>query len=160
MHKSVCWPNDKDYLDGATEVRLPSTALLQAYWDTDILDVNGVAPGSIISVSDDFQVRFRLELRGPAWQCMGGDWQFDVQFEGLGKADEFALSERLTPGALTVAAWKGCDRTCIEHNVIVPAGTVKAGLYELGAEMQLYCCGRPAAVVGHEALEEYQWYLP
>jgi hypothetical protein len=36
--ESKCWPNDSDYLDGATELFLPSERYLKAYWDADILD--------------------------------------------------------------------------------------------------------------------------
>jgi hypothetical protein len=61
-----------------------------------------------------------------------------------------------------VKAWKGCDTKCIELVVVVPANTIPTELcgtlYEAGAVFQLYCCGRGAAVVGFEALEEYQFF--
>ena len=164
-HVSRCWPHDRDYLDGRAEIRLPSEALLHAYWDTDILDSNGVPPTTIISVADDFYVRFRLELDGGLWACIAGDWCFDVGFTPIGKGSGFDLEDLLTPGATHVTNWKGCESTCIELNVRVPAGTVPAEycdgtLYEVGAKFQLHCCGKPAAVVGYEALEEYQFYQP
>ena len=58
--------------------------MLHAYWDSEILDTSGVPSNRIIRVSDPFDVRFRIELRGPAWQCMAGDWQFDVRFDEQG----------------------------------------------------------------------------
>lgn len=161
MVQSTCWPNDPDY--APTEIRLPSNDLLRAYWDVDILDSSGVDPGTIISVSDAFQVRIRLELGGPAWRCMAGDWRFEVFFEGYGTRPEFELSTKIGTDPLLVRNWKGCegpDPRCIERMVTVPAGTVPAGTYRLAAEMQLYCCDKPAAITGHEAIGEVQWYVP
>jgi hypothetical protein len=164
---SRCWPHDRDYLDGRTEIRLPSERLLHAYWDADILDSNGVPPSTIISVEDDFFVRFRLELDGDLWACIAGDWDFDLGFVPIGKGTGFDLSDLLAPGTTQVRNWKGCDRgaTCIELMVRVPKDTIPAEytdgtLYEVGAKFQLHCCGKPAAVVGYEALEEYQFYHP
>jgi hypothetical protein len=160
-YTSVCWPTDPDYLDGRTEIRLPSTALLQAYWDTDILDVNGVDPGDILDCSDAFVVRFRIELVGGAWSCMSGDWVFELGFTEIGgQGLGFDLSTKLPPDALRVPDWKGCQTLCIEKAVQVPANTIPAGLYETGARFQLYCCNKPARVTGYEALEERQFYLP
>jgi len=34
--KPPCWPDDPDYLDGFTEIFLPSEKYLKAYWDCDI----------------------------------------------------------------------------------------------------------------------------
>jgi hypothetical protein len=162
---SRCWPNDPDYLDGRTEVRLPSERLLHAYWDADILDANGIPPSTIISIADDFYARFRIELSGGLWACIAGDWDFDLGFTPIGKGTGFDLSDRLAPGTLQVRNWKGCELLCIELNVRVPAGTIPAEyadgtLYEVGAKFQLHCCGKPAPVVGYEALEEYQFYQP
>jgi len=66
---SNCWPGDD--LDGYTEI-YPESPLLRAYWDSEVLDTSGVPSPRILRVEDAFDVRFRLELRGPAWQCMGG----------------------------------------------------------------------------------------
>jgi hypothetical protein len=159
--QSTCWPNDPDYLDGRKELRLPSSALLQAYWDADILDTNGVDPGDIIDCSDPFQVRYRVELSGGAWSCMAGDWVFELGFTEIGGTGSgFDLSSKLPPGALTVKNWKGCETLCIELLVNVPAYTIPPALYETGARFQLYCCDKPAKVTGYEALEERQFYVP
>jgi hypothetical protein len=160
---SLCWPRDRDYLDGRTEIRLPSERLLHAYWDADILDSNGVPPPTIISIADDFYARFRIELVGGLWQCIAGDWAFDLGFTPIGEGTGFDLSDHLAPGTLEVKGWKGCETLCVETFVRVPAGTVPAErydgtLYEVGAKFQLHCCGKPAPVVGYEALEEYQFY--
>ncbi len=152
---SICWPGDD--LDGYTEI-YPPTSLLHAYWDSEIFDTYGVPSPKIIRVSDPFDVRFRVELRGPAWLCMAGDWVFDVLFDEQGGPADFKLSSLLPPGALTVADWKGCDTTCIELRYTVPAGTIPAGVYELTSTLRLYCCGRPGPIVGFEPKEEYQWY--
>ena len=159
-----CWPNDPDYLDGRKELRLP-TGLMRAHWDTDILDVHGVPPSTIISIHDEFDVRFRIELVGGAWQCIAGDWAFDLGFDPIGAGNGFNLSDHLPPGTLQVKNWKGCERLCIELTAHVPAGTIPAGtytgsVYEVAAMFQLHCCGKPAPVVGYEPLEEYQFYQP
>lgn len=54
--------------------------------------------------------------------------------------------------------WKGCDKTCIQLKYTVPAGTIQDSVYEITSTFRLYCCGKPAAIVGFEPLEEYQWY--
>jgi hypothetical protein len=162
-HTSVCWPNERDYLDGRKEIRLASERLLRLYWDTDIRDVQGVRPAKIIDVRNYFDVRFRLELAGDLWACIAGDWEFDVGFTPIGKGKGFDLSDHMPAGTMEVRNWKGCERTCIELTVRVPPNTIPAEyrdgtLYEVGGKFQLHCCGKPAAVVGYEPLEEYQFY--
>src|SRR4051794_20948242 len=73
---STCWPGDN--LDGYLEFNPPS-AILIAYWDAEILDTTGVPSPKILPTSSPFDVRFRLELTGPAWRCMTGDWVFDLR---------------------------------------------------------------------------------
>ena len=153
---SKCWPGDD--LDGYTEI-YPQFPMLRAYWDSEILDTSGVPSQPIIGVSDPFDVRFRLELVGPAWRCMAGDWAFDVRFDEAGGPADFKLSSLLSADALTVKDWKGCDKTCIEFQYRVPANTVQESVYELTSTFGLSCCGKPAAIVGFEPLEEYQWYV-
>ena len=46
--------------------------------------------------------------------------------------------------------WKGCDKTCVELQYTVPAGTIQESVYELTATFRLYCCGKPAAIIGFE----------
>jgi len=38
-----CWPDDHDYLDGRTEMFLPSQdgEEIRGYWDSDVLDLVG-----------------------------------------------------------------------------------------------------------------------
>src|SRR5512140_2535230 len=43
-----CWPEDTDYLDGRSEIHVPSSGALRAFWDADVLDSNGIPPGTII----------------------------------------------------------------------------------------------------------------
>jgi hypothetical protein len=152
---STCWPGD--VLDGYTEI-YPESPLLHAYWDSEILDTSGVPSRRIIRVEDPFDVRFRIELTGPAWQCMGGDWVFDVRFEEQGGPADFKLSSRLPTDALTVKDWKGCATTCVELLYTVPANTIADSVYELTSTFRLYCCGKPGPIVGFEPKEEYQWY--
>lgn len=152
---SRCWPGDN--LDGYTEI-YPQNPLLHAYWDSEIIDISGVPSPKIIRVGDPFDVRFRIELHGPAWQCMAGDWVFDVRFDEQGGPADFKLSSLLPAGALTVKDWKGCDKTCIELLYTVPAGTIQESVYELTSTFRLHCCGRPGPIVGFEPKEEYQWY--
>jgi len=167
---SHCWPDDQDYLDGATEIRVPSSAQLRAYWDADILDVNGVPPGTIISVEDGFVVRFRVELHGHLWRCMTGCWCFDIGFTAIGDGPDFNLSDKFAPGTFEIHDWKGCDTRCIEKSVPVPKETIPADacgtLYECGARFALHCCcepdhqhrGKRPILVGYEALEEREFY--
>ena len=161
--KPPCWANDRDWLDGKAELNLPKGAL-HAYWDTDILDVNGVAPGTIIGTDDPFSVRFRVELDGDLWSCICGSWCFDLGFTPIGKGTNFDLSEKLADKSkLEIKDWRGCDTTCIDLTVDVPAGTVPVDLcstvYEVAATFELHCCNDHVAVVGYEALEEYQFYF-
>ena len=152
---SKCWPGDN--LDGYTEI-YPESPLLHAYYDSEIFDIRGVPSPKIIRVSDPFDVRFRIELRGPAWECMAGDWVFDVRFDEQGGPADFKLSSRLDPGMLTKKGWRGCDTTCIELRYTVPANKIEESVYELTSTFRLYCCERPGPIVGFEPLEEFQWY--
>ena len=76
---SKCWPNDPDYLDGKTEIELPSERFTKAFWDADILDLDDKNKhDTILGTQELFKVRFRVELHGRLWKCMTGDWYFDV----------------------------------------------------------------------------------
>ncbi len=97
---------------------------------------------------------------GPLWQCVAGDWSFELGFTPIGPGQGFNLSGLLPAGSLQLPAWKGCDTLCIELEVTVAAGTIQAGLYELGARFWLTCCGQRTAVTGYESLEEYEWFTP
>ena len=87
---------------------------LSAYWDADIVDQNGVPPGTIISVTDPFLVRFHVELRGELWHCIHGDWCFDLKFTSIGDGPNFDLSDKVPAAALDVKGWDGCQTRCIE----------------------------------------------
>ena len=162
-HPSRCWPDDQDFLDGAVELAVPASTALKAYWDADLRDVNGVAPGTIISVQSDFQVRFRVELIGDLWHCICGDWCFDFGFTPIGAGTGFNLSSRLPAGTLDVSDWEGCKTLCVEKTVTVPAGTVQAEhcgtLYEVGARFALRCCDRERPIlVGYETKCQVEFY--
>jgi hypothetical protein len=154
-----CWIN----FAGWTEIRV-SEHLLRARWNAELYDVAGVPPSTIISITDPFEVCFRVELSGDLWRCVCGTWCFDLCFDPCGAGAGFNLSKRLPADVLHVKDWKGCDTRCIEKCYTVPAGTITADectiLYEVGATFQLYCCERPAPVVGHEVLGTYQFYNP
>jgi hypothetical protein len=172
--KSDCWPNDKDYLDGATELFLPSEKYLRAYWDADILDDDKNPQDTIIESKEAFQVRFRVELKGRLWKCICGHWCFDLCFTAIGDGEDFNLSDKL-PDALKpdlrLCDWKGCQKTCIDLTITVPAGTIPADLcgtlYDVGAKFELRCCGEcdpkdkqqqgHLAVAGHESQGEYMF---
>src|SRR5215469_2517447 len=64
--------------------------------------------------------------------------------------------------------WEGCETTCIDRTVTVPANTIPAGycgtLYQVGAKFELHCCGEcecgdrsTLAVAGHESQGEYMF---
>ena len=163
--ESECWPDDPDYLDGRTVLRIPKDPL-EAFWDADILDMQGreVDP-PIISIKDDFQIRYRVELHGRLWLCMAGRWCFDYGFTPIGAGAGFNLRDRLADGRFDLE-WRGCDTRCIEHFVLVPAGTVGAGdcgtLYDVGARYQLHCCDHLLSVIaGFEVDEDdYEFWNP
>jgi len=145
---SKCWPNDPDALDGFTELFLPSEKYLKAYWDCDILDDDKNKLDKIIESNEAFQVRFRVELKGRLWKCICGHWCFDVCFTAIGDGPDFNLSDRVPQAVkdqLYLCDWKGCDTTCIDITVTVPADTIPAEccgtLYEVGAKFELRCCG-------------------
>jgi hypothetical protein len=162
--RSVCWPNDPDYLDGKTEIELPPERYTKVFWDTDILDLDDRNKRDTIIGSEElFKVRFRVELRGRLWKCMTGDWYFDVGFTLIGREKSFYLS-KLLPGDpnFRYPGWRGCDTLCIERVVTVPPGTIKleedTEVYETAAKVELRCCDGHIAVIGYEALEEYQFF--
>ena len=63
--RSVCWPDDPDYLDGKTEIELPSRRYTQVFWDADIIDLDDKNKAdTILGTEQAFQVRFRVEMRG------------------------------------------------------------------------------------------------
>jgi hypothetical protein len=162
-YPSKCWPDDKDYLDGASELRVPPSTALKAYWDADIRDTYGVNPGTIIAVTDPFVVRFRVELIGDLWHCIRGDWCFELGFTAIGDGPDFDLSDKLPAGVLHRKDWDGCESRCIEVCYTVPPGTIPAEscgtLYEVGARFSLHCCKRERPIlVGYEALEEREFY--
>ncbi|MBV8292917.1 MAG: hypothetical protein JOY55_14125 [Mycobacterium sp.] len=159
-----CWPNDPDYLDGKTEIELPSERFTKVFWDTDILDLDDKnKEDTIIGNEELFKVRFRVELKGRLWRCITGDWLFNVGFTLIGREKSFYLTD-LLPGDpnFYYRGWRGCDTLCIERCVSVPPGTIKLDedteVYETAAKVELRCCDGHLAVAGYEALEEYQFF--
>ena len=101
---SKCWPNDPDYLDGKTEIELPSERFTKAFWDADILDLDDKnRQDTILGTQELFKVRFRVELHGRLWKCMTGDWYFDVGFTPSGAA-QFDL--RCCDGHIAIAGYE------------------------------------------------------
>lgn len=163
---SLCWPKDQDYLDGRTEIELPPRRYTQVFWDADILDLDDKDKSdTIIGTEQAFAVRFRVEVRGRLWNCMTGDWIFDVGFKPIGTGPGFYLSSLLPANSgLIVKGWRGCDTHCIEQYVTVPAGTIQLDdnidteVFEVAAKAELRCCDSHIAVAAYEALEEYQFF--
>ena len=167
--KTPCWPNDPDWLDGPTEIELPSAKYLRAYWDADILDIDDKNPrDKIIEREDVFKVRFRVELDGRLWWCICGNWCFDIGFTPIGVGTSFNLSGVLPDelkSKLRVSDWKGCQTRCIYVCLEVPPCTIPVGycgtLYDVGAKFELRCCGycddpdSRLAVAGYENLKQY-----
>jgi hypothetical protein len=163
-YQSTCWPG-QDPLDGWNELPLDPEAM-RAYWDADVLDEFGIKPRKIIKTTDPFLVRFRVELVGPLWRCMTGNWIFDIGFTSIGPGGMFDLSSLLPPGALDIIGWNGCERRgeCVHKEYKVPANTIQVvngvTMYELAATYRLTCCGDQVGAVGGEPLEEYEFYTP
>ncbi len=160
-----CFPDDKDYLDGRSEISIPYEEF-EAHWDLDILDVDGIKPNRIISVRDPFQVRLRIELCGRMWHCMRGTWCWDVRFTPVGVGTAVNLSSAL-PGQFEFE-WDGCATRCIEKYVTVPAGTIPGGvpdsccgaLYIVGGVYGFHCCGGVTPVSGYEKKGDFEFYDP
>lgn len=162
------WLNDRDWLDGKTEIEL-SSRHLRAYWDADIIDVDDRNKhDTIIGRDDPFEVRFRVQLKGRLWRCICANWCFDVGFTAIGRGADFNLSDILPdPSVLRIRDWKGCDTLYIDFSVPVSGGTIPVEycgtVYEVAAWFELRCCGycedkdSHLAVSGYEALEEYQF---
>jgi hypothetical protein len=164
--RSVCWPNDPDYLDGKTEIELPPERYTKVFWDADIIDEDDRnKQDTILGTQERFKVRFRVELRGRLWKCITGDWFFDVGFTPIGREGSFLLSSLLPPGTFVVKNWRGCDPNalCIELVVEVPPGTIQiqgdVEVFEVAAQVDLRCCDGHVAVIGYEALEEYEFFV-
>lgn len=154
---SNCWPGVD--LDGYKELN-PPEPLFKLYWNAEILDVDGIQPNRIIRTTDDFVVRFRIEIVGDGWKCMAGEWRFDLAIDEQGGPQDFMLSSKLPAGALNEEGWRGCDSMCVEKDYRVPAGTIDPGVYEITARFRLYCCDQPGPIVGFDPLEEWMWYRP
>jgi len=173
LKESKCWPDDPDYLDGSTEILLPSEKYLKAYWDCDIIDDDKNKQDTIIESSEAFNVLFRVELRGKLWKCICGHWCFDLCFTAIGDGKNFDLSDVLPDNLkekLRLCEWKGCETLCIDVPITVPGGTIPADycgtLYQVGAKFELRCCGDcdcddpehgHLAVAGHEPEGEYMF---
>jgi len=150
--------------DDVVEIRLPSPDRLRAQFRARIVDANGVNPNEIISVSDGFYVKFELYLTGDLWRVMCGHWCFDMSFESAGPGPEALLSELLGLKEIKVY-FVGCKHRRICVNVWVPPGTVPTSycsrIYEAKATFQLHdSCEKPVAVLGHQDVGDYQFYLP
>jgi hypothetical protein len=164
-----CWPTEDDWHRAHTRIELPSERYLKAFWHAEILDIDSPNPHDrIIERRDPFLVRFRVELEGRLWRCIGGHWCFNVGFTAIGAGDDFNLSELLpNPGELQIPDWTGCQTLCVERTVPVPADTIPAGycgtVYEVAAWFELRCCGgcqdpnSHLAASGFERLGEYQF---
>jgi hypothetical protein len=164
-----CWPGEDDWHRAHTRIELPSERYLKAFWHAEILDVNSPNPHDrIIERRDPFLVRFRVELEGRLWRCIGGHWCFNVGFTAIGAGDDFNLSQILPdPSVLEIPDWTGCDKLCPELSVPVPGNVIPAGycgtVYEVAAWFELRCCGgcqdpnSHLAASGFERLGEYQF---
>jgi hypothetical protein len=130
--KSVCWPNDPDYLDGKTEIELPPERFTKVFKGRLWRCITG---------DWLFDVGFTLIGREKSFflsSLLPGNPNFGY------------------PG------WRGCDTLCIERIVEVPPGTIQlqddTEVYETAAKVELRCCDGHIAVAGYEALEEYQFF--
>jgi hypothetical protein len=164
-----CWPAEDDWHRAHTRIELPSERYLKAFWHAEILDIDSPNPHDrIIERRDPFLVRFRVELEGRLWRCIGGHWCFNVGFTAIGAGDDFNLSQHLPdPKVLQIPDWTGCQTLCIELPVRVPGDTIPVGfcgtVYEVAAWFELRCCGgcedpnSHLAASGFERLGEYQF---
>src|SRR6202046_709679 len=146
-----CWPGEDDWHRAHTRIELPSERYLKAFWHTDILDVDSPNPHDrIIERRDPFLVRFRVELEGRLWRCIGGHWCFNVGFTAIGAGDDFNLSQHLPdprvlqiparagtdchrphpppdPRVLRIPDGTGCKTLGVERPVRVPPDTIPVG---------------------------------
>jgi hypothetical protein len=165
-----CWPENPHWLEGATEIFLPSEKYLRAHWYAELLDIDDKnVHDTIIERKDPFKVRFQVRLAGRLWKCICASWCFDVCFTAIGDGEDFDLSDRSATlkSELRIPDWKGCQTRCIDLCVEVPPNTIPVGecgtLYQLGAKFELRCCGEcgdprsTLAVAGHKPLGEYMF---
>jgi hypothetical protein len=157
-----CFPDDPYYPNGYTEIDLPPERLLRATFNAEILEPKGEPQPNIIQADEPFTVRFRVALEGELWYCICGDWWFDLGFAPTGKGEGFDLSDVLGRDKFYIRKWRGCDTRCLELVVYVPPDTIPVEycgtVYQCAAKVQLFCCGRPAAVVGFDVLGSFQFY--
>ena len=159
-------PPGQEY--GVVEIYKPPSNALAGKWYAEVRDEYGVAPNTIISAQDSFQVSFHLWLSGDLWRCICGDWCFDMCWQPCGHGETVVLSEipDLAP-QLMVLDWKGCVKDALHFWVTLtcPPGTIPAGhkntLYDVSATFQMLDpCKEPAAVVGYQDLGRFQFYNP
>jgi hypothetical protein len=157
-----CFPDDPYYPDGFTEIDLPAERLLRATFNAEILEPPGEPQPKIIQADEPFKVRFRVALEGELWYCICGDWWFDLGFAPTGEGKGFDLSNLVGRDKFYIRNWKGCEKRCLELEVYVKPDTIPTEycgtVYQCAAKVQLFCCGRPAAVVGFDVLGSFQFF--
>jgi hypothetical protein len=72
------------------------------------------APGTIISVTDPFLIRFRVGLCRELRHRIHGDWYSDLKFMSIGDGPKFDRFDKLPAGVLDVRGWAGCQTRCID----------------------------------------------
>src|SRR5215469_4370035 len=161
---STCWPDDPDWLNGATWIDAPAIGGTDSgcYFDTVLLKHDDQSPGNILDIDQALQVRFRVEARPPSeWDRVSGTWNFDLAFTEVGGSSSFNLSEILSGSLpLQVEGWSGKDTRCIEKIVTVPPGTLprsaKSTVYELAATVMLQpTSGLSKPTAGFEPMGTY-----
>ena len=165
--RSVCWPDDPDYLDGKTEIELPSRRYTQVFWDADIIDLDDKnkadadprhgtgLPGALPRRN----AGKALAVSSPATGC-------STSASSRSGRDPASTCRRFSPAtrdsrSRTGGAATGCASSSISD---VPPDTIKlrdgqdTEVYEVAAKVELRCCDGHVAVAGYEALEEYEFF--
>jgi len=165
------------------EINLPRHPL-EVYFDAKVVDSNGVPPGTIISVQDDFYLEWHIWAKGPLLHLICGCWCVDLRVESIGEGEEFSLSRKIGKGCGFRCCFHGCHHDThyddpsyarpyhspdhCHHfccKVCVPACTIPASkcstVYLLAATFQLLDhCGHPAPIVGYKDMGAFSFYDP
>lgn len=141
------------------EITMPTGTPLTGSVSAKIVDHQGVAPGHIIRVDNDWSVNFNWSLQGPLASCICGTWCLRVHLESIGPGPELALFEDkdieipLNP----------CGDGNYTYKFHVPAGTVSGEgcgpTYKVVATLTYRTpCDRPGPIAGFVDLGLVQFY--
>lgn len=141
------------------EITVPTGTPLTGAMSATILDSQGVAPGNIIHVDDDWSVEFKWSLKGPLAGCISGDWCLRVHLESIGSGPELNLFENND----VIVPLDPCGDGHYSRSFDVKAGDVPAeahsSIYKVVATITYRTpCKKPGPMAGFADLGLLQFY--